>query len=416
MLIILCIFASVGVASLVVTNLCLIALHFVYAKASRVQEARTLSIEVTENPAETICVQLPVRNEVAVIGETLQSICRLDWPREQLEIQVLDDNSDDGTVDIAHSEAAKWRQLGINVRIISASERVTKGELLRRGMSLSNAKYFAVFDADYRPEPDFLRLLMKFFGESPWIGFVQARLDFRNRNATWITRAQALDLDTYYAFDQIGRTWGNIPVAYNGTCGVWRRAALEDAGGWTPRSFLEDVDASFRSFKKGWYGRFVTSVTVPGHLPETASQFATQRLRWTIGWHQQFAVMPLKAVLKVGPAQAFFFALLFILDTCGPLLVALNMLLLASVFLIDESNFGTGLSVFLLSVALVLSTRAAGTLLAVKQCGRSISGTTFTDLFRVWALYLVMLPISLLAVASMLSRSIPKFEQTPKSG
>ncbi len=416
MLIAFCIFASVGVTSLAVANLCLIGLHFLYAKASRMHEAEMLSSSRAGGLAESVCVQLPVRNEAVVIEETLQSLCRLDWPRERLEIQVLDDNSDDMTVDIARAEAAKWQQLGINVRIVRASERITKGELLRRGMSLTDAKYFAVFDADYRPEPAFLRQLMNFFSESPRVGFVQARLDFRNRNATWITKAQALDLDTYYAFDQIGRTWGNIPVAYNGTCGIWRRAALEDAGGWTPRSFLEDVDASFRSFRKGWYGRFVTSVTAPGHLPETVSQFATQRLRWTIGWHQQFAVMPLKAVLKNGPAQAIFFVLLFILDTCGPLLVASNMLLLAVAFLVGESNFGLGLSVFLMSVALVLSTRAAGTLLAVKHCGRSISATTIADLFRVWALYLVMLPVSLLAVMSMLSRKIPKFEQTPKSG
>ena len=413
---ILCFMASAGIALLAAAMFVLVGVHVVHGRRMRLAEARTLSGFQSAECPESICVQLPVRNEEAVIQETLRSLCQLDWPRDRLEILVLDDNSSDQTLALAQAAAAEWQELGVNIRIVSHETRVTKGGLLQFGLSLTKADYIAVFDADFRPEPDVLRKLMCFLREDDRTAFVQARLDYRNRNATWVTRSQALDLDTYYAFDQVARTWAGIPVAYNGTGGIWRRSALVDAGGWTARSFLEDVDASFRTFHRGWHGRFLTTVAVPGHLPETVRQFATQRLRWSIGWHQQFQVLPLKTILKKGSLRSILFALFFLLDTSAPLLVAVNALLIAAAFALGDAHATVALVVFLVSLVAFIDARVIGTWLALRQCARRLEPRMVLDLWGVWVLYLVLLPVAIAAPALMLGKAVPRFEQTLKSG
>lgn len=379
------------------------------------REARVQQSTIGATTLPKVCVQVAVRNEEKVVEKTIRALCQLDWPRDRLEIVILDDSSVDRTVALARREATMWRARGINIRVITSAHRLTKGGLLREALSDTDADYFAVFDADYRPDPNFLKRMVVFLLDDPTLGFVQARLDFLNRNATWITRAQALDLDTYYAFDQVARNWADIPVAYNGTCGVWRRAAVEAAGGWSARSFLEDVDLSFRSFAKGWTGRFLTSVAVPGQLPETVSHFVRQRLRWSIGWHQQFSVLPIGSLLRTGWFRAFLFMLLFALDSSASLLVAVNAVLILVALVFSVPNSMLALTIFLSALIFVVVTRALGALLAVRYCGRRIDWQILSDLPKSWALQLIMLPVAARAAIAALLGAKLAFEQTPKS-
>jgi cellulose synthase/poly-beta-1,6-N-acetylglucosamine synthase-like glycosyltransferase len=364
-----------------------------------------------------ICVQMAVRNEENVVRDALRSLCSLDWPTDRLEIMVLDDQSTDQTRAIAIQEAALWAEQGLNVRVISLAHRVTKGGALRGSLAETRAEYFAIFDADSRPGRSFLQATMPVLLAEPGLGFVQARIDFANRDTNWVTKAQAVELETYYAFAQTTRNWAGIPTAYNGTAGVWRRQAIVDAGGWTPRSYLEDVDLSLRAFARGWRGWFVTSVSVPGELPESMSDLLTQRLRWKIGWHQQIEVLPWRLLRQLKWHQTLLFLVLFVFDSAAHLLVGLNALLIVLAFaLLDPlAAFYLG-AAFLFSLGAIVLWKSVGAWLAARQCRRPVVTEVIADLVKMWTVQILLLPGASRAALGMLLGTTRRFEQTPKAG
>jgi cellulose synthase/poly-beta-1,6-N-acetylglucosamine synthase-like glycosyltransferase len=242
-----------------------------------------------------VLVQLPVCDEGGLALRVVQAACRLDWPRDRLEIQLLDD----GPSYKHEALAAAVRELvpaDVCVNILHRGERVGfKAGNLAFGLKHSNAPYVAIFDADFVPSPDFLRRTVPALVADQGLSFVQARWGHANRFANWLTRAQGFLLDGHFAVEQEARFRFGLPISFNGTAGVWNRAAIEACGGWTGDTLTEDLDLSIRCALKGWRAAMISDLEVPGELPETAAAWRAQQARWTKG-HAQVARKLLPAI------------------------------------------------------------------------------------------------------------------------
>jgi cellulose synthase/poly-beta-1,6-N-acetylglucosamine synthase-like glycosyltransferase len=231
----------------------------------------------------TVLVQLPTYNEGALIGRICAAVAEFDWPRDRLKVQILDDSTD-GSEAEAERAVAFLQARGVEASLPRRSvRRGFKAGALAEGLRLSDEPFVLVFDADYVPAPDFLKACMRPLIADDRLAFVQARCDFLNGDENALTRAQQRILDAHYAVEQPARCWSGQILPFNGTCGIWRRAAIEDAGGWQGDTLAEDMDLSFRVQLKGWRALFLASVTVPGELPNSFPTWRRQQYRWTKG-------------------------------------------------------------------------------------------------------------------------------------
>jgi cellulose synthase/poly-beta-1,6-N-acetylglucosamine synthase-like glycosyltransferase len=229
-----------------------------------------------------VCVQCPLFNEPLVVEGLLEKVTALRWPAHLIDIQVLDDSNDETPAIVerwlqAHPERAA------NVHHIRRANRGGyKAGALAHGTTLTKADFLAVFDADFQPEPDFLEKLLPHFAD-PRVGVVQARWEFANRRASLLTRFQGIFLDAHFIVEQASRFGSGLFFNFNGTAGIWRRTALEDAGGWSADTVTEDLDASYRAQRRGWKFVYLEHYTVPSELPENLTAFKSQQHRWTKG-------------------------------------------------------------------------------------------------------------------------------------
>jgi cellulose synthase/poly-beta-1,6-N-acetylglucosamine synthase-like glycosyltransferase len=222
-----------------------------------------------------VTVQLPLYNEPNVAARLIDAVAALEY-EGPLEIQVLDDSTD------ATSAIVAQRIAGTGIRHIRRETREGyKAGALAHGMSLSEAELFAVFDADFVPPPDILQRMAPHF--APGVGMVQARWEHLNRDASLLTRVQAIYLDAHFAIESAARNFSGRFFNFNGTAGIWRREAIEEAGGWSSSTLTEDLDLSYRAQLAGWRFVFLPEVTVPAELPEAISGFQEQQHRWAKG-------------------------------------------------------------------------------------------------------------------------------------
>jgi cellulose synthase/poly-beta-1,6-N-acetylglucosamine synthase-like glycosyltransferase len=243
-----------------------------------------------------VCVQCPLYNEPLMIAGLLETVTALHWPAAQLEIQILDDSTDETPEVIARWLAANPERAAGVKHLRRGNRAGYKAGALAHGMSVSDAEFFAVFDADFRPTPDFLETLLPYFSD-PKVGVVQARWEFANRRASLLTRFQAIFLDAHFVVEQAARYGSGLFLNFNGTAGVWRRVALEDAGSWSADTVTEDLDASYRAQRRGWKFIYLSEYTVPSELPEKLTAFKSQQYRWTKGGIQ-VARKQLGAILR----------------------------------------------------------------------------------------------------------------------
>jgi cellulose synthase/poly-beta-1,6-N-acetylglucosamine synthase-like glycosyltransferase len=229
-----------------------------------------------------VTVQLPIFNEQFVIDRLLQAVCRLDYPREKLEIQVLDDSTDE-TVAVARGLVEQYFAQGYPVTYHHRTNRAGfKAGALHEGMKSATGEFIAIFDADFVPPPDFLqRTIHHFTGEN--IGMVQTRWTHINRNYSFLTEVEAILLDGHFVLEHSGRARSNMFFNFNGTAGVWRRTAIEAAGGWEHDTLTEDTDLSYRAQLKGWKFVYLQDVECPAELPVEMTAFKTQQARWAKG-------------------------------------------------------------------------------------------------------------------------------------
>jgi cellulose synthase/poly-beta-1,6-N-acetylglucosamine synthase-like glycosyltransferase len=229
-----------------------------------------------------VTVQLPIYNEMYVAERLIDATARFDYPGE-LEIQVLDDSTDE-TVDIAAAAVARWRSKGVHMKHVRRDGRVGfKAGALAHGLSLARGEYVAIFDADFIPPADFLVRAVPVLAADPNLAFVQTRWGHANREFSLLTQLQSLWIDGHMAIEQFGRWRSGQWFNFNGSAGVWRRSALEDAGGWTHDTLTEDLDASYRAFRRGWRAAFVRNIECPAELPVSYGALRRQQHRWARG-------------------------------------------------------------------------------------------------------------------------------------
>ena len=240
---------------------------------------------VTGGSEPIVCVQIPVYNERYVAERVIDAVCVIDWPRDRFEVQVLDD-SDDETSSIVSRRAAHWRDKGVSVSHVRRGTRQGyKAGALAYGLTRTGAPFIAIFDADFVPPPDFLRRTMGVF-DDPRVGFVQARWGHLDEGYSWFTRLQALVVDFHFLVEQAVRSARGYFTNFTGTAGVWRRAAIEDSGGWSAATLTEDLDLSYRAQLKGWRSAYLEDVVVPEELPVSIDAYRRQQSRWATGSFQ----------------------------------------------------------------------------------------------------------------------------------
>jgi cellulose synthase/poly-beta-1,6-N-acetylglucosamine synthase-like glycosyltransferase len=235
-----------------------------------------------------VLVQLPVRDEGNLALRVALAAAQLDWPRDRLEVQVLDD----GRPGSHESLCSSIRDIvpdDVNLVVLRRGERTGfKAGNLAFGLKHSDAPYVAIFDADFVPPRDFLRRTVPALVADSGLAFVQARWGHANRTLNWLTRAQGVLLDGHFGVEQEARFRAGLPISFNGTAGVWNRRAIDQGGGWTGDTLTEDLDLSIRCALKGWRAAILSDLVVPGELPETAAAWRAQQARWTKG-HAQVA-------------------------------------------------------------------------------------------------------------------------------
>jgi cellulose synthase/poly-beta-1,6-N-acetylglucosamine synthase-like glycosyltransferase len=231
-------------------------------------------------PAVTI--QLPLYNEMYVADRLIDAVCGMDYPRELLEIQVLDDSTDE-TRAIAESAVRRFAAEGVDIRYIHRADRTGyKAGALEAGLKVARGEFVAIFDADFIPRPDFLTQLMAHFAD-PKIAMVQARWGHINQDYSLLTKIQSILLDGHFVLEHGGRHRAGRFFNFNGTAGIWRRAAIEDAGGWQHDTLTEDLDLSYRAQLRGWRFVFRPDVIAPAEVPVEMNAFKSQQHRWAKG-------------------------------------------------------------------------------------------------------------------------------------
>ncbi len=229
----------------------------------------------------SVTVQLPIYNERDVVARVIEAAGRLRYPGK-LDIQLLDDSTDD-TAAIAARVIARVRARGVNIEHIRRANRVGyKAGALAHGLTLSEADLVLILDADFVPEESFLVDTVPYFTTDD-IACVQGRWGHLNRDASGFTRSQALGIDVHFTIEQRARAAAQWTVAFNGTAGLWRRSALEDAGGWSADTLTEDLDLSYRAWLRGWRIVYADRAVCPAELPEDMLAFKAQQRRWARG-------------------------------------------------------------------------------------------------------------------------------------
>jgi cellulose synthase/poly-beta-1,6-N-acetylglucosamine synthase-like glycosyltransferase len=234
------------------------------------------------SPLPPVTIQLPLYNEMYVADRLIDAVCGIDYPRELLEIQVLDDSTDE-TRSIAESAVRRFAAEGVDIHYIHRADRTGyKAGALEAGLKVARGEFVAIFDADFIPRPDFLTQLMPHFAD-PKVAMVQARWGHINQDYSLLTKIQSILLDGHFVLEHGGRHRAGRFFNFNGTAGIWRRAAIEDAGGWQHDTLTEDLDLSYRAQLRGWRFVFRPNVIAPAEVPVEMNAFKTQQHRWAKG-------------------------------------------------------------------------------------------------------------------------------------
>lgn len=238
------------------------------------------SVQLAELPR--ITVQLPIFNEQYVVDRLVEAICKLEYPREKLDIQVLDDSTDE-TVKVASAVVERYAALGHPITYLHRAHREGfKAGALAHGLLTAKGELIAIFDADFVPPEDWLMRVVHHFAD-PGVGMVQTRWTHLNREYSFLTEVEAILLDGHFVLEHGARARSGVFFNFNGTAGMWRRQAIEDAGGWQHDTLTEDTDLSYRAQLKGWKFKYVQDIECPAELPIEMTAFKVQQARWAKG-------------------------------------------------------------------------------------------------------------------------------------
>src|SRR5690554_4778300 len=249
------------------------------------------------NPAEIplVTIQLPVFNEMYVMERLLENIAKIDYPKDKLEIQVLDDSTDE-TVDSTQKHIEILKKTGLDIVHICRTNRAGfKAGALKEGLEIAKGEFIAIFDADFLPRPNWLKETIPYFKDEN-IGVVQTRWSHLNRNHSVLTKIQAFALDAHFTLEQVGRNSKSHFINFNGTAGVWRKTCILEAGNWEGDTLTEDLDLSYRAQLKNWEFKYLEDVETPAELPIVISAARSQQFRWNKGGAENFKKMAWKVI------------------------------------------------------------------------------------------------------------------------
>lgn len=263
-----------------ITIFCLMQFHLLVKY--KLRNVREIKKPEGEDYLPKVTIQLPIFNEQYVVERLIDNICKLDYPKDKLQIHVLDDSTDE-TVGITLAKVNEYKAKGFDIEQITRVDRVGyKAGALKEAMPFCDSDFVAIFDADFLPDPDFLKKTMPFFRNDK-VGVVQTRWGHINQGYSLLTELQAFQLNVHFTVEQKGRYKGNYLLQFNGTAGVWRAKCIEEAGGWEADTLTEDLDLSYRAQLKGWEIMFLEDVLAPAELPAEMHGLKSQQFRWMKG-------------------------------------------------------------------------------------------------------------------------------------
>jgi cellulose synthase/poly-beta-1,6-N-acetylglucosamine synthase-like glycosyltransferase len=313
-----------------------------------------------------VVTQLPMYNEKTVAKRIIEAVAAMEYPLSRHEIQVLDDSTDETRL-LVDETAADLRKKGHNISVIRRKVRTGfKAGALQHGLTLTNAEFVAIFDADFVPHTDFLKKSICFFINRPKLGLVQGRWAHLNSNASLITRGQAMGIDGHFMVEQAARSWNGLFMNFNGTAGVFRREAIESSGGWHHDTLTEDMDLSYRMQLKDWETEYVPDLEVPAELPEDINAFKNQQFRWAKGSIQTaIKIIPLLRKKKLSLFK-FFQAILHLTHyTVHPLMLMLAFLTTPVLFFVKVYMHPVLLTGVI--IAMVLATSGPASMYMISQ-------------------------------------------------
>lgn len=285
-------------------------LTFLYLKSKR----QKIAVPALPKELPHVTIQLPIYNELYVVERLLRKVAEMDYPTDLLEIQVLDDSTDE-TVELTANLVEEIAKLGIDIKHIRREKREGfKAGALEHGMKKAKGEFIAIFDADFLPEKDFLLKTLPYF-ENTEIGLVQTKWEHLNKNYNVLTRLLGMALDAHFTIEQKGRNSNGDFMNFNGTAGVWRRTCIETSGGWSADTLTEDLDLSYRAQLKGWKMKYVEEFTSPAEIPAFIQAVRSQQYRWNKGG-AEVARKNLRTIIKSNlPFHVKLHALFHLLNT-----------------------------------------------------------------------------------------------------
>ncbi len=339
------VFAIYALSLLLITFYCLMQLNLLYhykqfhwKKNKAVQPDD--SARISDHPLPFVTIQLPIFNEMYVVDRLIDNIMQLDYPKDRFEVHVLDDSNDE-TINLTKKKVEEYKAQGFQIeQVIRSNRKGFKAGALKDGMPLAKGEFIAIFDADFLPRKDFLRKTLHHF-ENEKIGVVQTKWEHLNENFSLITRLQALQLNVHFSIEQQGRKSGNYLLQFNGTAGVWRRATIEDAGGWEADTLTEDLDLSIRAQLKGWEIMYLEEVGSPAELPAEMNGLKSQQFRWMKGGAETARKMlPTIWRSQLSFAQKFQASMQLLASTIFVCVFVMGVLSVPALFLFSQLKFG----------------------------------------------------------------------------
>ena len=313
-------------------------LYFNYLKAKKSkQDCETFNLN---NPHEVpyVTIQLPLYNEKYVVERLLNNIATIEYPKDRLEIQVLDDSTDESVLQ-TKDQIEELRANGLDIiHITRVNRKGFKAGALKEGLKIAKGEFIAIFDADFLPKPNWLLKTILYFKDEQ-IGVVQTRWGHINRNYSMLTKVQAFALDFHFILEQVGRNFGNHFINFNGTAGVWRKSCILDAGDWQGDTLTEDLDLSYRAQLKDWKFKYLEDVETPAELPVVISAARSQQFRWNKGAAENFQKLYWRLFTdKTVSAKTKFHSFFHLLNSSMFLLVLLVAILSVPVLFIKNNN------------------------------------------------------------------------------
>lgn len=330
-----------------------------------------------------VTIQLPLYNELYVVERLIDDICKIDYPTDKIEIQVLDDSTDEST-EIAKKKVYEYQAKGVNIKYIHRTNRIGyKAGALKEGLEKAEGEFITIFDADFLPRPDFLKKCIPYFQDDK-VGVVQTRWGHINEDYSLLTMLQAFQLNVHFTIEQTGRQTSDNFLQFNGTAGTWRKSTIIDAGGWHSDTLTEDLDLSFRAQLKGWEIYYIQEIVSPAELPAEMNGLKSQQARWMKGGAEVARkLIPILWRSDLRPWQKFHAIMLLLGSSLFLFVLLLAICSVPISFIISDYGINPRIFAFgLLGTATILIVQfIANVTIAWKGKSKAISVAKFLGLF-----------------------------------